>query len=433
MIIIGPMEREFSRRCRHLLAACTSMLWWLLFAVGLAAQPVGPSGPEPVGGVNHEQVQAPDYCVDSCCHADILLLNSGYDHAAGNIYAVGATDDYWTIVADQDPTRPVPRRANVISPHPVWSGPLFNTQWIGANAGPDDQFVGQVTYEKCFCVCRETELAFSLEILADDSASVYLDGVYQGCTINPALNTPSSVNFSVVVGPGRHCLDVVVDNLFVTAAGVDIRGSIEGPGLVKYTCCGPTPIDTCAIQRLTLGTGPGWEITGGPENGGPYPRCADIIDPPLEGWGSPIDGTMWIGPNPAGEVHDGEQKYSYRKCFCVAEEGTFSIFMSMMADDRATVTLDGVSVFSVPSPGSHAPTDGRVSIKLQPGCHCFDIVVTSCCGRTGLDALIDISGGLQGGTLLRPECCECDRCHEIEGRAGRHPDLGEARRMDLSR
>jgi hypothetical protein len=422
IITVRSVMRESSRRCRHLLAVCASILWSLLFAAGLAAQPADPVGAEPVGGINPGDVipQVPDYCIDPCCQTEVLLLNTGYDHGSNGVYPIGSLDDYWTIVNDQDPSRPVPRPANVIAPGP-WAGPLSNTEWIGPNAGAEDRFIGQVTYEKCFCVCRESELTFSLKILVDDSASVYLDGVYQGSTPNLAFINPTSLDFTVAVGPGRHCLDVVVNNVFVIHSGLDIQGTVQGSGLVKYSCCGPTHIDPCITERLALATGSqGWEIVSGPDYNGPYPRCADVIDPAYHGWGAPIAGTTWIGPNPTGENRKDEE-YTYRKCFCVAEEGEFTIDLSMMADEQAKVLLDGVSIFGVPSPGWHTPVDGRVRVRLERGCHCFDIIVYDCCGVvTGLDALITITGG----KLLRPECCDCDRCHRIEGRAGQNPDMG---------
>jgi len=417
------VARGVSHRWRHLLAVCVAVLWGMI-GVGTSQHLSAQSG-DPAGdpGAVIPPAEAPDYCQDSCCRTEVLLLNTGYNHAASGIYPVGVGDDYWTIVADQDPSRPVPRPANVIASTPPWSGAMPNTQWIGPNSTSTDRFIGQVTYEKCFCVCGpdESELTFSLDVLVDDSASIYLDGVYMGSTPNLSFVTPVSVDFTKWVGPGRHCLDVVVDNAFVILSGLDIRGTVQGSGLVKYSCCGPViPPDPCVTDSLALATGPGWDLISGPDYAGPYPRCADVIDPAYGGWGAPTPGTSWIGPNPTGQ-NQPDEVYVYRKCFCVKQDGWFLLDFTTMADAQADVSINGTYLFSVPNPGWHSPVYNTVRVALAAGCNCIEYKVIDPGGLvTGLDALVEISGGL----LLRPECCDCGFCREERGKVGARPETG---------
>ncbi|HVZ38511.1 MAG TPA: hypothetical protein VHI13_04490 [Candidatus Kapabacteria bacterium] len=366
-------------------------------------------------------------CEDSCCHTDVLLLNTGYDHAANAIYPIGSQDNYWTVVADGAATRLVPRPADVIPQVAIWSTTFANSQWINGNGGPLDPLKVKVTYQKCFCVCGpdSTDLTFTMNILADNDAVVFLDAAVVGTVPAPGYNTPTTLVFTTRVAPGRHCIDVQVNNDDGGFSGLDIQGTVQGTGLLKYNCCAgpPIPHDDCDTNHLVIGTDSTWTLVSGPDPG-THPRCADNIPSPYPGtWAPVIPGTQWIGANPTGTSRPGcvpGDMYTYRKSFCVAEAGTFIITITGSADDSGVVDLNGVTLSPAGVLFNYATnTTQTYIVALEPGCNCIDIRVFDLgCGITGLDALVDI----QGGHLLKPQCCRCPDCNNSQPRthAGEH-------------
>lgn len=350
----------------------------------------------------------PSPCHDPCCHTDAISLNTGYNHAAGNIFPIGSLDTYWVITSDPDPFRPVPRPANVIARSGAWAPAQPNTQWIGATPSYEDPAIGTITYSKCFCLCRPSELTFSMSIFADDSASVFLNGSFIGSTPGNALQTVTNLIFTRPLPAGRHCLEVRVTNKFPTAAGVNVQGSINGPGLLKLTCCGPiTPPSPCHTNHLQLVTNGSWTLVSGPPGTGAYPRCASVIPNPSTAWGLPVSGTNWIGPNPNGISGPPPQNtYIYRKCFCVQQAGTYTISITTMADDMVDIFLNGIFLFS--HSGFQTPSTQTFQIGLGVGCNCLEFRVRDLgFAITGLDALVDIQGPL----LLLENCCACSNCN----------------------
>ncbi|MBS1914338.1 MAG: T9SS type A sorting domain-containing protein [Bacteroidetes bacterium] len=347
-------------------------------------------------------------CKDSCCQTDVLLLNTGYDHFNNQPYTVPASDAFWHVITDPA-GGPVPRAADVIPSAPPWAPAQFNSQWIGGVPSPRDPSLGGTVYEKCFCVCGDRPMVYTIDlnILSDDSATVFVDGAPIGNTPQMGFGTPTPIHTIVKLTPGVHCIEVEVDNIFPVQAGFDLVGTIQGQGLVRYNCCNNAfidPPDKCETPKLTIVTDDSWTLQSGPQDGTVYPRCADIVTQPNHAWSAPIPGTNWIGPNNTGTSHGGD--YVYHKCFCLTKPATVTITMSSMADDQAEGYLDGVQVTNA-GPFSGPPNTNTIIVALDAGCHCFDFVVHDLgFVVSGLDAQIDISGP----HIARPECCDCGNC-----------------------
>lgn len=350
-------------------------------------------------------------CTDVCCQTTALTLNTGYDHGFGSVYPVGSLDQYWTITSDPFRT-PVPRSANVIAKLAgVWGGPFAGTQWIGPNPTALDTRLGDVRYAKCFCLCQTSTLTFSMSVLVDDQAFIYVDGVFVGATANGAFVNPTNFNFTRTLGTGRHCVEVVVRNSQVSHSGLNIQGSIQGSGLLKYNCCGPVTVttDPCLTNRLVLGSNNTWTLLTGPPKNGPYPRCASIVTQPNGAWGAPTAGSSWIGPNFRGtSVAGPPNTYIYRKCFCVAQAGNYAITFTTLADDYVNVRLNGAPLYTHAGFSNASRTTRTFIVALGTGCNCMDFeVVDAGYAVTGLNVLVDIQGAL----LYKDNCCSCSGCN----------------------
>jgi hypothetical protein len=362
-----------------------------------------------------------DVCSQPDCLVDQISVNTGFDHTANGTYPIGARDGYWTVVADGLPSRlPVPRPADVIAAAPIWPAPFPNTQWLNGNGGAPDGAKVKVTYETCFCICgpNPSTLTFDLTLYADATANVYVDNVAVGSTPNPGFPNATNLKFNQTLNPGKHCIEVEVNNTSGTFSGFDLMGTVKGPNLLGRDCCGKPdlPRDDCDTNHVTYGTDTEWSIESGPVNC-TFPICADSITSVYwpSPWGSPLPGSYWIASNAGGSSCPGcifrgnpPDMYTYRKSFCVNEPGTFIITITGMADDSGVVDLNGVTLSPAGTLFNYAvPTTQTYIVSLERGCNCLDIRVFDLgCSITGLDAVLDI----QGGHLAKPECCDCDEC-----------------------
>ena len=139
----------------------------------------------------------------------------------------------------------------VINPNPAWTSSP-NSNWISAfNAhglnGNNSSPTNPYTFERCFCVCEETELDFSFMVYADDQiADVMLDGnpliptpPYTGGTTDHFINGVA-VNTAVLVTEGQHCLTIDVRNTGGVSMGLMVDGIIGGANLLSSVCCDNT-------------------------------------------------------------------------------------------------------------------------------------------------------------------------------------------------
>ena len=357
-------------------------------------------------------------CDDSCCHTDAILLNTGYDHVTRGLYLSGADDNYWHIV-DGPVTEPVlPTTGHVPDVNAEWGEAFPNTKWIDADVPTMDPNASNVRYEKCFCVCgAQSTLTFTLQITAGGaSTTVSLDG-----EVIPV--GAAGITFTRTLEPGRHCLDIEVHNSPYEYAPLNVSGMIQGPGLLKPTCCSTPSIGLsgCQTDHLTINSNNIWTIESGPAAAAPFPRCAsDVLSPP-----APLPN--WIAPNTSeGSVNaGGTDTYVYRRSFCADRAGTFIITITSSVDDAGDIFLNGVLLGTAGGRGT--PKTETFIVALSEGCNCIEFHVydmARCC--TGMSATVDI----QGGILLKPECCSCNDCgddSDPHGRPGIDNDEGNDR------
>lgn len=361
-----------------------------------------------------------DVCADTCCLTDILSLNTGYNHEAGTVYDLDDQDNYWTItslIVDGGELS-VPRPAEV-SERAEYPDKLGRSQWISPLEDPNI-FIKQVTYQKCFCICGfgKRDVSFTLNIQfqghgiirinGEDVADIQGNGKSQTITFTKELE-----------GPGRHCIEIEIHE---SRGGLNIQGVIEGEGLVKYNCCGDMPPASCYTDHLQLATNSTWTLVSGPSDFAPYPRCADVITPQWSAWAYPLPGTNWIGANSmgfSGPWHPGYDYYVYRKSFCVAQAGTFTITIQSAADDSGAIHLNGLYLGNTGPYTAH--TTQQFVVNLTKGCHCLEFTAVDMgFAITGLNALVDIQG------RLLDQCCDCGSCsaQAPQGRSQGHGNHG---------
>lgn len=199
----------------------------------------------------------PSGCADQpdVCVTNTMIVSTGYDHSAGGMYAAPAQDAYWTLVSAPNFFTPsIPRPAEVVLPIAAWSTALTTppSQWISAfpnpasnqvNMPPDEPY----SFERCFCICApdQGDLHFQLQLLADNVAFVYFDGVLIGQT-NPAsvssnFTTPTVIDVIVpYVGAGTHCLRIDLHNDHnASPMAVRLSGTVTGANFLTELCCDP--------------------------------------------------------------------------------------------------------------------------------------------------------------------------------------------------
>lgn len=191
-------------------------------------------------------VDCPSGGSDDTCDTDSLLISTGWDPYNGTLHNAGDYTTFWQVVADPSPNTTEPRPASVITPHSAWDGPLGTSRWISSYPSANNDTNGTYTFQTCFCVkegARNVRLIF--DILADDRARVYVNGVPVGSTpLSWAFQNPAThidTNITGIIQPGRNCIRVEVDNTNSVAMGLNMHGRItaDGIGLEKSVCCDP--------------------------------------------------------------------------------------------------------------------------------------------------------------------------------------------------
>jgi hypothetical protein len=164
-----------------------------------------------------------------------------------NVVPIGK-DQIWSLIGY--PTGYLGSRpATVILPNTAWTS-LLDAQWISANAGCTNNCpAGTYSYQLCWDQCGPLANSPLLQILAADTATVFLDGP-------PALATSVPISFKIpetilgfTPGPGMHTLRVDVHNDGL-ATGMDLSGILSGS--VRIVPCQNTP-PTCVGDCNTDG------------------------------------------------------------------------------------------------------------------------------------------------------------------------------------
>ncbi len=182
------------------------------------------------------------------CLTDTVKINTGFNYNTNTVFPIGGMTPWWRVISDPDPGTTEPRPAGVILKHPAWAFPFTNSQWISSYPSSTNILNGLYEFEYCFCLgpnAQKPSMAF--DILADDSAAVFLNGNYIGSTTGGfTVPTHLATNNPQFFKPGRNCIRVRLHNIGSVAMGLDIAGYVTAPGvgLVKPNCCDSTGVIT---------------------------------------------------------------------------------------------------------------------------------------------------------------------------------------------
>src|SRR4051812_28381496 len=132
--------------------------------------------------------------------------------------------DAWTITAG-----PTTGSANVVA-SPPWQA-IPGTKWIGPGPGGNATNVGDYTYELTFPLCKDFKKpALTVTLLADNSATVFLNGCSLGGTVG---GNTGFVSPATLASPPPSCfrggcntLKVVVHNSS-SVTGLDLKAILS--------------------------------------------------------------------------------------------------------------------------------------------------------------------------------------------------------------
>ncbi len=192
---------------------------------------------------------------EDTCLVDTLIINTGYNHNTGSVYAIGSLDNYWTLIG-QPPGfgGGLPRPADVIDPHTGWHGPLANSRWLGPHPSAANSDSGVYVFEYEFCVDDTTGARLYMEMLVDDDAVVKLNTIEIGATPPNPFPCNGNCNFQLppmtisITNDGHfklenpNTLTIEANNRWAVAMGLNVKGYITAPGIsmVVPECCDPT-------------------------------------------------------------------------------------------------------------------------------------------------------------------------------------------------
>ncbi len=219
------------------------------------------------------------------CATNNISLNTGVG-PNGQLLPPGAFDPNWTVIQTPYTGLILPRPAEVVVPYSSWAlQPDTITpcaQWIsvfqGANKGSGPRY----TYSKCFCVCKDNSpITIQLSALADNEADFWLYdasgniiatllGVHPigNNSSSPFALPPDTSTTQVILNKGTYCIRAGVKN-WTRVTGINVCGSITGPGLIKADCCETNSYITGIKYKDTLCDGKaysgqpklsGWQI-----------------------------------------------------------------------------------------------------------------------------------------------------------------------------
>lgn len=261
--------------------------WIQSFPASPGVHTIGLDPNEVASGINFGNYEN-EGCVASDCNTNVFDMSTGVDHNTGNLYPATnpatAQDAFWSLI-----DAPANQNVNfgpawVIDPNPAWTT-TTTSEWISAfnvdnlnanNPAPANPY----TFQRCFCVCEDTELTFDFRAYADDQvADIWLDGNLLVPT--PAYTAGSTshfingvpVNVTVPVAQGQHCIEIDVRNRSGVASGLMVTGQIVGANLLTSVCCNPSS-SVC-----------GFKFNDANENG-----VWDTGESPIQNWTIQING-----------------------------------------------------------------------------------------------------------------------------------------------
>jgi hypothetical protein len=130
---------------------------------------------------------------------------------------------------------------------PAWAAPPFGSNWVSQTiTDGTSASVSTRTYELCFDLCfgYAPPAPFQIQVLADDSATILLNGNSVANIPYPGYTTPTTLSVNpALLRPGRNCFRVAVTN------GPPPQGGPTGFALagilrvIRGKCpCSPLPI-----------------------------------------------------------------------------------------------------------------------------------------------------------------------------------------------
>lgn len=187
-------------------------------------------------------------CSSISCISDTLIISTGYDHSTGTIQSPISQDANWDLVSvpSNSPVTP-PSPSWVITPNGAWST-FPNGAWVSPfqtnayNINNPYPTYDPFLFENCFCLCQATTVRIKFDVMADDEARVYLDGVEiaNGLTgYHFQYNNRIIVDTTVLLAAGTHCLGVGLYNISSVAMGFAVDGYVSGASLLSAECCNP--------------------------------------------------------------------------------------------------------------------------------------------------------------------------------------------------
>lgn len=272
--------------------------------------------------------QENENCDDSGCSVNVLELTTGYDHNSGGLYPDPndnqVQDAFWTLV--DAPPFPVvnPGPVWTITPNGAWSDDFDDVaRWVSPFSVSSQVFNNRepsppYSFERCFCVCEDTELTFDFTVLADDQVvDIWIDN---DRLIPTPFYDPTSpgnrdhfedginVNETISITQGQHCIRIDIRNIYSVAMGMLVSGEVTGANLLSSACCD----DSGSIC--------GYKFEDKNFNG-----IWDAGEPPLQGWTINITGD---NISPQSITTDTLGRY----CFDDLPPGTYTVSESQQSN-----------------------------------------------------------------------------------------------------
>ncbi|MCX7908348.1 MAG: hypothetical protein N2560_02380 [Ignavibacteria bacterium] len=179
------------------------------------------------------------------CLVDTLVINTGYNPQTGTSISVFQNDPYWVVISDPRPGTLEPRPATTIIKHPAWSGPYPKSQWIAVDSSYSNNTNGIYKYQRCFCIAQGGRIRIKLDVLADDTVSILLNGNYIMGSLQAGFGgqftNPLHIDTILYVNQGLNCLTFVVGNIGSVAHGLNVSGMLlplaTQSNIISDTCC----------------------------------------------------------------------------------------------------------------------------------------------------------------------------------------------------
>ncbi|RPI19876.1 MAG: hypothetical protein EHM58_00355 [Ignavibacteriae bacterium] len=210
-----------------------------------------------MGPADQITLQCSPPCPTDSCHADSIIINTGYNHNNGTIYPGGSYDNYWIVTADPDGSTLEPRTANVTGWISGWNNSLNSAaNWI--NYHPVATNGDDVSYDLRYRFCLDSNfenVQINMKMLVDDEADILINGTMDAST--PAQPFPCGdcnhanvrsffINNQSLFHAGCNEIIIRVRNVHGVQTGVIIVGTVKATkGLRKISaeccpCTGPT-------------------------------------------------------------------------------------------------------------------------------------------------------------------------------------------------